>query len=115
MNIMDSPHVPTDMEDVYACAMFNASEENLLATVDAIAANEKKLSIARREREMRIDDIPVSEHVVGDPMYTPMRLYNTRKEMNGDVKQKLEFYKKFCKREESSAELVREGIILLQQ
>lgn len=100
MQIMESPHVPTDMEDVYSCAMNNANDENLLETIDAIAASEKRLNEGRRVREMRIEDVPVSEHVAGDPMYTPMRLYNTRKEISGDVKQKLTFFESYGKRDD---------------
>uniref|UniRef100_A0A8R1DIM8 Neuroblastoma-amplified sequence n=2 Tax=Caenorhabditis japonica TaxID=281687 RepID=A0A8R1DIM8_CAEJA len=99
MKIMDSPHVPTDMEDVYACAMLNSSDENLLATVDAISASEKRLNETIRTREMIIEDLPVSENVVGDPMYTPMRLYNPRKEASGNMKQKLQFFEKYAKRD----------------
>ncbi|PIC50790.1 hypothetical protein B9Z55_001554 [Caenorhabditis nigoni] len=99
MQIMESPHVPTDMEDVYSCAINNSNDENLLETVDSIASSEKRLSESSRVREMRIEDVPVSENIVGDPMYTPMRLYNSRKEMSGDVKQKLTFFENHGKRD----------------
>ncbi|UMM12121.1 hypothetical protein L5515_001061 [Caenorhabditis briggsae] len=99
MQIMESPHVPTDMEDVYSCAINNSNDENLLETVDAIASSEKRLSESKRVREIRIEDVPVSENIVGDPMYTPLRLYNSRKEVSGDVKQKLTFFENHGKRE----------------
>lgn len=98
MKIMESPHVPTDMEDVYSCAINNASDENILETVDAISTSEKRLNEAKRVREMRMEDVPVSENVVGDPMFTPIRLYNPRKEIAGDVKQKLTFFDVYGKR-----------------
>ncbi|CAI2312962.1 unnamed protein product [Caenorhabditis sp. 36 PRJEB53466] len=102
MKIMSSSCKFTDdiMEDVYACAMLNACDENRVATVDAVAESEKRLNEKRRQREMRLEDVPVSENVVGDPMYTPMRFYNTRNEISGDVKQKLTFFENNCKRDD---------------
>uniref|UniRef100_A0A1I7T444 CNH domain-containing protein n=1 Tax=Caenorhabditis tropicalis TaxID=1561998 RepID=A0A1I7T444_9PELO len=99
MQIMSSPHVPTDMEDVYSCAINNSSEDNLLKTMDAIAESEKRLKERRQVRQMPSEDIPISEDVVGDPMYTPMRFYDARKEISGDMKQKLTFYENYAKKE----------------
>ncbi|CAD6184907.1 unnamed protein product [Caenorhabditis auriculariae] len=36
MQIMNSPHVPTDMNDIYACAVLNSTDLNLMETMEAI-------------------------------------------------------------------------------
>ncbi|EGT50630.1 hypothetical protein CAEBREN_28927 [Caenorhabditis brenneri] len=100
MKIMDSPHVPTDMEDIYSCAINNSNEDNLLETHDAIAESQKRLDAARRVKVFKKEEIPVSENVVGDPMYTSLRFYNSRNKISEEMKNRIKSFENEGKRDD---------------
>ncbi|EGT54202.1 CBN-SMGL-1 protein [Caenorhabditis brenneri] len=100
MKIMDSPHVPTDMEDVYSCAINNSNDENVLETILAIDESQKRLDAARRVKVFRKEEIPISENVVGDPMYTSLRFYSSRKEISEEMKNRIKSFENDGKRDD---------------
>ncbi|PAV58787.1 hypothetical protein WR25_11878 isoform A [Diploscapter pachys] len=106
MKIMDSPYEPPEMDDIYACAVLNAPESELLLTMD-------KINEHRHARIQKLNDeenvpwntreLELCGQIVLDENYTKVSAWTPpAREMPKSIKRRMKFIEDYSTEEKAS-------------